>query len=137
MYSSILVPVALAHEEQLGRALKTAADLSRHYGASVYLVGVTSSTPSEVAHSPEEFEQKLKAFAERQSEALGASFTAVSVTTPDPARELDHVLDEQIHELGVDLVIMASHVPGFQDYVFHSNAGYLASHTDVSVFVVR
>ena len=37
----------------------------------------------------------------------------------------------------VFLIIMASHVPGFRDYVFASNSGYLASHTDLSIFVVR
>ena len=33
--------------------------------------------------------------------------------------------------------IMASHVPGFRDYVFHSHAGKLATHTDLSVMIVR
>lgn len=31
---------------------------------------------------------------------------------------------------------MATHVPGFKEYVFASNAGFLAAHTDVSVFIV-
>jgi hypothetical protein len=32
---------------------------------------------------------------------------------------------------------MASHVPGFKDCVFSSNAGHLASHAPMSVYVVR
>jgi nucleotide-binding universal stress UspA family protein len=32
---------------------------------------------------------------------------------------------------------MGSHVPGFAEHLFSSNAGYLASHTDISVFIVR
>jgi nucleotide-binding universal stress UspA family protein len=28
-------------------------------------------------------------------------------------------------------------VPGFAEHLFSSNAGYLASHADISVFVVR
>ena len=52
-------------------------------------------------------------------------------------KPFEWALDEQFHALGVDLVVMASHVPGFREYIFHSNAGFLASHTDLSVFVVR
>ncbi len=63
MYKQILVPVDLTHVDQLGKALKTAADLSRHYDAPVCYVGVTSEAPSPVAHNPKEFAQKLEAFA--------------------------------------------------------------------------
>ncbi len=62
---------------------------------------------------------------------------ARSAVVGDPAADLDRALDRELHELGVDLVVMASHLPGLRDYVFHSNAGFLASHTDLSVFVVR
>ena len=55
----------------------------------------------------------------------------------DPVADLDRALNRLFHELEVDLVVMASHIPGIRDYVFHSNAGFLASHTDLSVFVVR
>ena len=32
---------------------------------------------------------------------------------------------------------MASHVPGLPEHFFASNAGALASHAEVSVFVIR
>lgn len=137
MYSKIVVPVALAHTELLDKALATAADLGKHYSASVYLVGVTSPAADEVSHNEQEFKEKLEQFAHEQSTARGVEFQPHAIVTPDPAVELDKRLDEYIHEQGADLVVMASHVPGFRDYVFKSNAGFLASHTDVSVFVVR
>jgi len=40
-------------------------------------------------------------------------------------------------EAGCDLVVMASHVPGFREHILSSNAGYVASHAPISVFVVR
>ena len=137
MYTTIAVPVDLAHTDKLNKALATAADLAKHYNASIYLLAVTSSAPGEVANNPDEFHQKLSQFADTQTSALGVEFKTRDAVTPDPAVDLTKILDEQIHELGADLIVMASHVPGFRDYVFASNSGYLGSHTDLSIFVVR
>ncbi|WP_026381542.1 universal stress protein [Afifella pfennigii] len=137
MFKTIMVPTDLGHKDKLDKAMQLAGDLSKHYGAKVILVGVSAAAPSSVAHNPAEYAEKLEAYAAEQSGKLGGSFTAKAVTSHDPARDLDAVLEEQVHETGADLVIMASHVPGFATHVFASNAGYLASHSEVSVFVVR
>lgn len=137
MYKKIVVPVQLAHVEKLDKAIATAADLGKHYGASLFVVGITAPAADEVSHNPEEFSEKLEQFADEQSGTYGVAFTPHTIVTADPATELDSRLDEYIHEIGADLVVMGSHVPGFREYVFASNAGFLASHTDVSVFVVR
>jgi nucleotide-binding universal stress UspA family protein len=137
MYSKIVVPVDLAHADRLEKALSVAADLAKHYQAELHYIGVTSSAPGAVAHNPEEFAQKLKAFADEQSAARGVAVQADAVTSPDPVRDLDDTLRHTIDELGADLVVMASHVPGFAEHIFSSNAGYLATHAGVSVLVVR
>jgi universal stress protein G len=137
MYTRIVVPVDLAHSDKLTKVLAVAADLCKHYQAEIYLLAVTTSIPGVVAHNPKEFGEELARFASAQSTALGVEFKSSSALSHDPAVDLSKVLDEQIHELKADLVIMASHVPGFRDYVFASNSGYLASHTNLSVFVVR
>ena len=51
----------------------------------------------------------------------------------NPAARLVELADR----VDADLIVMASHIPGLADYVFSSNAGYLASHSKLSVFVVR
>lgn len=137
MYTRIVVPVDLAHSDKLTRVLAVAADLCKHYHSEIYLLAVTTSAPSEIAHDPKEFSEELAKFASTQSAALGVEFNSRSAISHDPAIDLKKVLDTQIHELKADLVVMASHVPGFGDYIFASNSGYLASHTDLSVFVVR
>lgn len=78
-----------------------------------------------------------KGLAAELAEASGVAVDSRVDVVGDPAADLDKTLDRQFHELGVGLVVMASHVPGFREYIFHSNAGFLASHTDLSVFVVR
>lgn len=137
MYSKIMVPVDLMHVERLGKALDTAADLARHYGTPVCYVGVTPETPSEVAHTPQEFASKLDAFAGEQAEKHGLQASSLALASHDPTVDLDKTLLHAIQESGADLVVMASHIPGFADHIFTSNAGAVAAHAEVSVFVIR
>lgn len=137
MYQKIMVPVDLAHADRLGKALDVATDLSKHYGAPILFVGVSSSQPGPVAHTPEEFSRKLEDFATREASARGIDATAKAYISHDPARDLDATLVLAITENGANLVVMASHIPGAPEYLFASNAGYLAAHAPVSVFVVR
>lgn len=137
MYKSILVPVDLAHADRLEKALGTAADLSRHYDIPVCYVGVTTAIPGGVAHTPQEFAGKLAAFGEAQAAAHGITASTKMCVSHDPAVDLDATLMQAIEEVGADLVVMASHVPGVPEHVFATNAGYLANHARVSVFVIR
>lgn len=137
MYNKIMVPVDLRHAETLGKAIKTAADIARANDASVTFVGVTTLQPSSAAHTPEEYEQKLAAFAAEKGKAAGIAIGHLAKVSHDPAIDKDDLLEEIVEENGFDLVVMASHVPGFAERIFASNAGYLASHSKVSVFVVR
>lgn len=137
MFKNIMVPVDLAHEDRLEKTMNTASDLGKHYGATVTVVGVTTSQPSSVAHNPKEFHEKLEAFAKKYSDALGVPIAAKSYVAHDPAIDLEDSLQKAEAETGCDLVVMGSHVPGFGEFIFSSNAGYLASHSEMSVFVVR
>jgi nucleotide-binding universal stress UspA family protein len=137
MYKKIMVPVDLAHVEQLDKALTTAADLSKHYGIPLCYVGVTAATPGPVAHTPAEFSAKLEEFAKARSESDGIEASSKAYTSHDPAIDLEDTLMKAVHETGADLVVMATHMPGFPEHLFASNAGYVASHADVSVMVVR
>lgn len=137
MYKNIMVPVDLAHVEKLDKALRTAADLASHYGASLLFVGISASAPSALAHTPAEYTARLEAFARAQGERFGIAATARAYISHDPARDLDATLMTAIEQNQADLVVMASHVPGAPEYLLASNAGYLASHGRISVFVVR
>lgn len=136
MFSHIMVPVDLAHPDKLEAALKTAADLAGHYGARVTYVGVTTGQPSSVAHTPKEFAEKLAKFAAMQAEVNGvAEVAAHAITAHDPAVELDRKLEAAVHEIGADLVVMGSHIP--RTFDLGSHGGRVATHTDVSVMLVR
>ena len=139
MYHKILVPVDLAHLDKLYKALNTAIDIGKHYGASLCYVAVTNTAPSEAAHNPEELAEKLAAFAKEQAEAHNVKAKSRVMPTADTAVELDKRLLEAIETTGSDLVVMASHSPGIGDrlHILHSNGANLVKHSDVSVFVVR
>ena len=137
MYSKIMVPVDLEHVEQLQKALKTAANLAAEYKTPIVYVAVTMSGAGAVAHNPEEFQQVLDDFTKAQAAATGADVSSEMIISHDPAVDLDDKLLAAITDTGADLVVMGSHVPGFMEHIFASNAGAVASHAPVSVFVVR
>ena len=137
MYSNIMIPVDLRHIDQMEKALTVAVDIANLYGAKAHIVGVTASSPTEVARTPAKFAEKLAAFAAERSKAFGITFTPHSEIGHDVAVDLDDVLARSAEAIGIDLIVMASHVPGFAEHLFASNAGYLASHASMSVLVVR
>ena len=139
MFKTIMVPVDLEHVDKISNSLSVAVDLARHYSASVHYVAVTPTTPSGAAHSQEEFQSKLQQFADEQGQQHGISTHSKVIVASDPATELDDKLLGTAREIQADLVVMASHVPGVADklHLMSSNAGYVARHAEMSVFVVR
>ena len=137
MYAKIMVPVDLAHIERLDKAITTATDLAKHYRIPICFVGVTMGSPTEVAHNPREYAEKLEAFGTAQSSAHGLEIETAAYPSHDPAVDLDKVLIAAAKDKDADLIVMASHIPGFIEHIFASNAGAVATHADVSVFVVR
>ncbi|GAA0587944.1 universal stress protein [Halomonas salifodinae] len=137
MFSKIMVPVDLAHLEVIEPSLHVVADQARHFGAEVCYVAVTATAPSKVAHTPEEYQQKLEAFAAQQAKVHGQPVSARVITSPDPIADLDEVLIDAIDEIGADLVIMSTHPPTHLDVVLPSHGGKVATHTRASVFLVR
>jgi nucleotide-binding universal stress UspA family protein len=132
-----MTPVDLAHAKTLEKTLKCTADLAAHYKAPVVFVGVTTGTPSSLAHTPQEYARKLDAFAKEQGAKHGYEASGHAMTSHDPAVDLDPTLLKAVEETGADLVVMATHPPNFSDYIWPSNGGYVAEHAKVSVLLVR
>lgn len=137
MTSKILVPVDLEHADKLDKGLKIAASIAKSEGATVCFLGVTSVEPTKVAANPTEYAGKLEAFAQDQSKARGIDTSSKAVTVHDTAVELSSAILEAAKEFGADLIVMTSHVPGLKEHLFSTNAGYIANHAPVSVYVVR
>lgn len=137
MFKKIIVPVDLAQVGKLGKALRVAGDMAREHGAELCFVGVTASTPSAVARTPEEYKRHLADFAAAQETALGVAAASHALISHDPAVDMDRTLQEAVEELGGDLVVMATHLPNVSDYVWSGHGAHLAAHSNASVMLVR
>ena len=137
MFKKIMVPVDLAHLEALEKPLTVAADMARHYHAALCYVGVTTSQPSSVARTPEEYHQKLQAFAHEHAPDNGHEPDTRVYNSHDPAVDLDDFLVKAVDDIGADLVVMGTHLPHHIDAIMPANGSKVAAHTDVSVFLVR
>lgn len=137
MFKKILVPIDLSHTELLSRAISAACMLAKSYQAEIVFAGVYGNVPSAAANFPDEYRAKLEAFATQQGNAHEISASGLPVFSHDPTAELCSLILSAIDETRSDCVVMASHVPGWVEHIFHSNAGYVASHSKVSVFVIR
>ena len=137
MHDKIMVPVDLAHKERLGKALDRAASLAKASDAQLVLVGATTPTPSAVAHSPEEFREKLDAFAQETADSHGITAQGHAIIDPDPSIDLGDKLIKTATEISADLIVMATHDPGLREHIIASNGGYVASHAHTSVYLVR
>lgn len=137
MFKLMMVPVDLQHIEPLSKALGVAAGLAKLYSIPVCYVGVANEQPSSIAHNPAEYEKKLQAFAASQAAEHGHSADCRTFVGHDLVADVDDVLLKAVATIGADLVVMASHVPTIVDYVWPSNGGKIAAHSNASVFVVR
>lgn len=137
MFSKLLVPVDLAHLDTLRHALTVAGDLARHHNASVCYMSVTATTPGQIARTPEEYADKLEAFAQEEGHKHGQPVTSHCVSAPDPVADLEDRVLEIIGSEHTDLVVMATHLPGHLDAVMPANGARVARDTASSVFLVR
>jgi len=137
MYKTLMVAIDLAHLDKSENALPVAADLAKHYGADVYLVGVVGTGFSHAPAKLEAFTRELDQFTAAQSEKLDLQFKSTPVFCADPKAELHGVLLDEIERLAADLLVMGSHKPGMIDYRLGGHAGHMATHAPISVLVVR
>lgn len=137
MFSHIMVPVDLVHKDTQQKALAVAGEMARAHGATVHVVSVGGALPSSLGHNASEFGKTLEAFVSSLREQYGAEVEAHPVQSTDPSVDTTRKLMEAIDDVGADLVIMASHVPGVMEHIFSSHGGYIAQHAKCSVFVVR
>ena len=139
MYNKIMVPVDLEHTERIEKALHGAAELAKSYDVPVCYVAIMGRAPNRVAPSPEKFEAELNMFAREQADKYGIETECKAVPSVDVPVELDDKLIGAVDEVGADLIVMASHIPGIADklHLISSNAAYMVKHSSVSIFVVR
>lgn len=136
MYRTIIVPIDLSQETK-GRSI---LDLAIRLGggeARIVLANILEELPGYVAiELPAGLMEQSRADAEEKLRAIAADAgveAGIAVRIGHPANQILELAEET----GADLIIIASHRPGLQDYFIGSTAGRVVRHAKCSVFVTR
>ncbi|MBR9844415.1 MAG: universal stress protein [Rhodobacteraceae bacterium] len=135
MYDHILVPVSFDGDRHPETALEVASKLGSK-GGKVTLLHVMEQIPSyAVNYIPEGFhddaKQAISASLEKMSRGL-ANVDCVVVDGHSGRTILDWAADHN-----PDLIVVASHRPGMQDFLLGSTATQIVRHAKCAVHVVR
>lgn len=136
MYRTIIVPIDLAQEEK-GRHIVDLAIKLGGADARIILANIVEDLPGYIAvELPAGLVEQSRedAHARLQAIAADAGITPeIVVRNGHPGNE---ILDLS-EEMNADLIMVASHRPGLQDYFIGSTAGRVVRHAKCSVLVVR
>jgi nucleotide-binding universal stress UspA family protein len=141
MYKDILLAVDLGHRDTQERAIATAVEYAKAFGSTLHVATIVPDFGMSIVGSffPAGYERQAL---ERAREELHA-FTRDRI--PDGIR-VQHVVGhgtiyQEIlriaGEVKADLIVMASHRPGLEDYLLGPNAARVVRHAATSVLVVR
>jgi universal stress protein F len=134
MFKTILVPIDLSHPE-LGR--KTLG-IARQVGGNesrIIALYVSPDIPSYVVSAvPDGWLEENIAHARDDLEAITDEFGVESHVLPGhpPLKILEYA-----KEIGADLIVIASHRPGLEDYFLGSTAARVVRHSECAVLVDR
>lgn len=138
MYTRILVPVDLDNIDKLSKALELAGQTAKGTGAEIVYVDVVDAAPSMSARTDgARLAARLKDFAADQAKAYGVRTHDNVALRSDLHLNVGSDIIKAAKESDCDLIVMATHVPGFKDHILSSNGGYVASHAPMTVYLVR
>ena len=138
MYSRILVPVDLNNADKLSKALSLAGRTAQADSAEVLYVDVVDAVPTMSARTEgDRMEVRLKDFVAAQAKQYDIKANDHVALRGDLHLNVGADIIKAAKEADCDLIVMASHMPGLKDHIFSSNAGYVASHAPMTVYVVR
>ena len=136
MYKTILVPIDMGHVNE-GKAILDTAIVHDSSSAKIILLNVVAEIPTWIASQlPEGIPENSLHSTQAEMQAIVKSTgieMAVDIRIGDPSRTILEVAEEK----AADLIIIASHQPGLQDYFLGSTAAKVVRHAKCSVLVVR
>ena len=136
MYAKILVPIEMSHKDSGAKAISIAKELVDE-GGDIILVNVVDEVPSYVkAELPMEFLKNSEAQAYENLNKIAKDQgidTPVEIGKGNAATAI--LALAKSHQ--IDLIVVASHRPGFTDYFLGSTAARIVRHAQCPVLVDR
>lgn len=136
MFKNILIPIDIAHAGESKSVIDIAVANSNE-DTQVILLNVVEEIPRWAAvELPAHIQDKSLQVSQDE---LNAVAQAASIKTEVDVRvgHPYHTILEVAEEKQVDLIIIASHQPGLQDYLLGSTAAKVVRHANCSVMVIR
>lgn len=136
MYKNILIPVDMSHSDRAEPMIEAAGKLGGG-NAEITLITIIEDAPSYVmVQLPEDVLEEETANARQALEALAAKAGVAANVEIGRGRAHSAIL-AHAERGGADLIIVASHKPGMQDFLLGSTAARVVRHAGCSVFVLR
>ena len=141
MFKEILLPVDLGDPGSSKKALSVAIELSQSAGARLHVLTVVPGFGMSIVsqYFPKDFEKNVVEETEKQLAAFVAQRLPPEIEA-QPMVALGTIYEEILgaaKRIGADLIVMAAHRPGLQDYLLGPNASRVVRHSKGSVMVVR
>jgi universal stress protein F len=136
MFKTILVPIDMAHITE-GKATIDIAVKQADADAKIILLNVVEDIPTWAAvELPENLVEKSLQAARKELQAI-ASASGMPMEAEARTGHSYKTILEVADEKQADLIIIASHQPGLQDYFLGSTAAKVVRHAKCSVMVIR
>ncbi len=136
MYKTILVPIEMGHLEAGKKTIDLAVEHAAE-GARIILLNVVEEIPSWAAIDlPADLVDKNIASSRDELKAIATASGMKMDVEVRTGHSYNTILDVA-EDRGADLIIIASHRPGLQDYFLGSTAAKVVRHATCSVLIVR
>ena len=136
MYKTILVPIDIANLDK-GKAMIDVAITHASKGAKIIILNVVEEIPAwAAAEIPDGIIDKSRQTSVDEMNAI-AKESGIEMEVEVRSGHSYNTILEVAKEKSVDMIIVASHRPGFQDYFLGSTAAKVVRHARCSVLVVR
>ncbi len=136
MHKSILVPIDIAHLAE-GKTTVDIALSNATEGSKIVLLNVIEDIPKwAAAQLTSGTLEKSEQHARDELEVVAKAYDAMIDVEVRMGHTYQIILDVAA-ELEADLIVIASHRPGFMDYYLGSTAAKVVRHAKCSVHVVR
>jgi universal stress protein F len=136
MFKTILVPIEIGHADKVNSIINVAAK-NGYEDARIILLNVIEEIPRWAAVGlPANLQKKSLQNSQQELANISSACsvkTEVEVRAGHPYQTILEVSEEN----SVELIVIASHKPGFQDYLLGSTAAKVVRHANCSVLVIR
>lgn len=135
MYHNILVPVVFDGDHDRSGPIKLAGILATPNAKVTFLHVVEQVPPYVMSYIAEDLQVELRAGMQKELDDIAAHIPGATgqVVQGHSGRTILDYADQN----DIDLIIVASHRPGVQDYFLGGTASHVVRHAPCAVHVVR